>query len=132
MSLAVVDASVLVVFYAVDDSRHALVAEHLRAGDRLFAPAHLDAERLRTPRTGAPQQGPGPDHQEALTHLDGFPIPRMPLPPLLERMWELRDNVTPYAAANIAMAERLDAALVTSDARLVTAKGHTCTFGVIE
>jgi predicted nucleic acid-binding protein len=42
--LAVVDASVLAVFYAVDDSRHVLVAERLKAGDALFAPAHLDAE----------------------------------------------------------------------------------------
>jgi hypothetical protein len=44
VSLAVVDASVLAVFYAVDDSRHVLVAERLKVGDALFAPAHLDAE----------------------------------------------------------------------------------------
>ncbi len=67
----------------------------------------------------------------ALIHLAGFPIRRMPVPPLLERMWELRDNVTPYDAAYIALAERLDAALVTCDARLASANGPTCTFDLI-
>lgn len=43
----------------------------------------------------------------ALAHLAGFPIRRMPLPPLLERMWGLRKNVTAYDAAYIALAERL-------------------------
>ena len=55
----------------------------------------------------------------------------MPLPPLLERMWELRHNVTAYDAAYIALAERLDAVLITCDARLATANGPTCTFDVI-
>ena len=40
MSLAVVDASVLAVFYVADDPRHALVVERLKVGDLLFAPAH--------------------------------------------------------------------------------------------
>ena len=40
-------------------------------------------------------------------HLAGFPIHRMPLPPLLDRMWRLRSNVTAYDAAYVALAERL-------------------------
>jgi predicted nucleic acid-binding protein len=39
-----IDASILAVFYAADDPRRAVVAERLKAGDALFAPAHLDAE----------------------------------------------------------------------------------------
>ena len=132
MSLAVIDASVLAVFYAADDARHSLVAERLKAGDALFAPAHLDAEIVSALR-GLARRSQVLDHAvpSALTHLAGFPIRRMPLPPLLERMWELRHNVTAYDAAYIALAERLDAVLITCDARLATANGPTCTFDVI-
>ncbi len=55
----------------------------------------------------------------------------MPLAPLLERMWALRYNITAYDAAYVALAERLDAVLITCDARLVAATGSTCTFDLI-
>jgi len=132
VSLAVIDASVLAAFYAADDSRHALVAERLKVGDALFAPAHLDAEIVSALR-GMARRNRVLERAvpRALTHLAGFPIRRMPLPPLLERMWELRNNVTAYDAAYIALAERLGAVLITCDARLATASGPTCTFDLI-
>ena len=132
MSLAVVDASVLAVFYAADDPRHSLVAERLKVGDALFAPAHLDAEIVSALR-GMARSNQGLERvvPSALAHLAGFPIRRMPLPPLLERMWELRHNITAYDAAYVALAERLDAVLITCDARLATASGPNCTFDKI-
>ncbi|MBA2695091.1 MAG: type II toxin-antitoxin system VapC family toxin [Ornithinimicrobium sp.] len=132
MSLAVIDASVLAVFYAADDSRHTLVAERLKAGDGLFAPAHLDAEIVSALR-GMARTNPRLDRAVpgALAHLADFPIRRMPLAPLLVRMWELRHNITAYDAAYVALAERLDAVLVTCDTRLVTANGPHCTFDPI-
>ena len=132
MSLAVVDASVLVVFYAADDARHSLVADRLKMGDALFAPAHLDAEIVSALR-GMARSNRGLDQivPSALAHLAGFPIRRMPLPPLLDRIWELRHNITAYDAAYVALAERLDAVLITCDARLATASGPTCTFDKI-
>ncbi len=130
--MAVIDASVLAAFYAADDARHSLVAERLKAGDALYAPAHLDVEIVSALR-GMARKSQVLDQAvpSALTHLAGFPIRRMPLPPLLERMWELRNNVTAYDAAYIALAERLDAVLITCDARLATANGPTCTFDLI-
>ena len=132
MSLAVIDASVLAVFYAADDPRHDLVAERLKVGDALFAPAHLDAEVVSALR-GMARRSHGLEQvvPSALAHLAGFPIRRMPLPPLLERMWELRHNITAYDAAYIALAERLDAVLITCDGRLATASGPNCTFDQI-
>ncbi len=132
MSLAVIDASVLAVFYAADDSRHAQVAERLKAGDALFAPAHLDAEIVSALR-GMARGNTVLDRAvpRALAHLAGFPIRRTPLAPLLERMWQLRDNVTAYDAAYIALAERLDTAVITCDARLASATGPTCAFDLI-
>jgi len=53
------------------------------------------------------------------------------LAPFLERMWELRENVTPYEAAYVAMAERLDGALITCDTGLGAASGVRCTLDLI-
>ena len=132
MSLAVIDASVLVAFYAADDPRRLAVSERLTAGHALFAPAHLDAEvvsALRGMARGNPALGRSVP--SALAHLAGFPLRRMPLAPLLERMWELRDNITPYDAAYVALAERLDGQLITCDAKLVGSSGSRCAFDLI-
>jgi predicted nucleic acid-binding protein len=51
--------------------------------------------------------------------------------PLLARCWELRHNLTPYDAAYVALAEALDVALVTADARLSRASGIQCVVEVL-
>jgi predicted nucleic acid-binding protein len=43
--------------------------------------------------------------------------------PLLPRVWSLRKNLTAYDAAYVALAESLNATLVTSDAALARAPG---------
>ena len=67
----------------------------------------------------------------ALAHLAGFPIRRMPLAPLLGRMWELRSKITAYDAAYLALAERLDSRLITCDSRLTAAGGPRCSFDLV-
>jgi len=42
---------------------------------------------------------------------------------LLDRIWELKDNLSAYDAAYVALAETLNAPLVTTDARLAHAPG---------
>jgi predicted nucleic acid-binding protein len=132
VSLAVVDASVLTAFYASDDPRRATVSARLASGDALFAPAHVDAEVVSAlrglARVNARVARAAP---AALAHLAGFPIRRMPLPPLLDRMWQLRSNVTPYDAAYIALAERLASPLITCDAKLAGASRVRCSFDLI-
>jgi predicted nucleic acid-binding protein len=130
--LVVIDASVLTAFYASDDPRRAAITDRLAAGNALFAPAHLDAEVVSALR-GIARSNPALDQAvpRALAHLAGFPIRRMPLAPLLERIWELRTNVTPYDAAYVALAERLDSPVMTCDARLTTASGTRCAFELI-
>ncbi|HYZ40455.1 MAG TPA: type II toxin-antitoxin system VapC family toxin [Stellaceae bacterium] len=49
---------------------------------------------------------------------------RYPHDLLLQRVWELRTNLTAYDAVYVALAEALEAPLLTRDRRLATATGH--------
>ncbi len=59
----------------------------------------------------------------ALDRLSTLKISLYPHTAMLPRIWELRDNVSAYDAAYIALAETLEATLVTRDARLARAPG---------
>jgi predicted nucleic acid-binding protein len=61
---------------------------------------------------------------EALVDIAQLDATRYEHEPLLARMWELRANLTAYDAAYVALAEALEAPLVTLDARLAAAPGH--------
>jgi predicted nucleic acid-binding protein len=50
---------------------------------------------------------------------------------LVPRYWALRDNLTVYDAAYVALAEAFDAPLLTADARLARAPGPRCTVEVL-
>lgn len=56
---------------------------------------------------------------------------RYPGFPLLERVWELRGNLTADDASYVALAELLDCALLTGDARLARAPGIRCLTTVV-
>lgn len=62
----------------------------------------------------------------AASALDRLPVVIYPVEPLLARAWALRHSVTTYDACYVALAEVLDVALLTGDARLVGAHGPTC------
>ena len=67
----------------------------------------------------------------AIQALESFPIARISHRGLLERMWELRGNLTAYDAAYVALAEQLEISLVTGDIRLAGAPGIRCVVEVI-
>jgi len=60
-----------------------------------------------------------------------FGVSRWPSVGLYERIWELRDNLSAYDATYIALAEALDARLLTADARLAAAPGSRCPIEVV-
>lgn len=65
---------------------------------------------------------------EAWAHLG---IERVSVQGLLPRIWELRGNVSAYDATYVAVAEVLEAPLVTADGRLARAPGPRCPITVV-
>lgn len=98
----------------------------LGQGESLHAPHLLDVEVAQVLRRYAAAGDLSPDRGlEALADLADFPVNRYAHDMLLPRIWELRHNVTAYDAAYLALAEILDAPLVTCDAKLGSAPRHT-------
>jgi predicted nucleic acid-binding protein len=60
----------------------------------------------------------------ALADLADFPLHRYPHDFLLQHVWNLRNNFTAYDARYVALAEALDAPLLTRDKRLAASPGH--------
>jgi predicted nucleic acid-binding protein len=98
----------------------------LRSADTLFAPHLLDIEVAQVLRRyeqrGDLRETRG---REALQDLAAFPLTRCSHELILQRVWELRHSLSACDAAYIALAEALDAPLVTCDARLARAHGHS-------
>ncbi|MFQ5743421.1 MAG: type II toxin-antitoxin system VapC family toxin [Acidobacteriota bacterium] len=98
------------------------------AGESLHVPHILDVEVLQVLRryslTGDLDPARG---EEAVQDLLDFRLNRYPHEPLLPRVWELRHNLTAYDAVYVALAEALDAPLLTRDAKLASATGHAAT-----
>ena len=124
--MIVVDASVLLGIVAEDDDD----ARHLRnrlLDSRLFAPELVDLEVTSAIRRARRAGRIGAERAlHALADLSFLPMARISHTPLLSRVWDLRDNLTPYDAVYVALAELLDATLFTRDARLSRAPGLCC------
>jgi predicted nucleic acid-binding protein len=122
----VVDASVLAPALADDGPDGDAARERLR-GQTLVAPELIDLETTSVIRR---QSRAGQlDLRRAglaLADLVELPLRRAPHRPLLARCWELRENLTAYDAAYVALAEVLAIVLLTADARLAKAPGSRC------
>jgi predicted nucleic acid-binding protein len=127
----VVDASVLATALGDDGLDGDRARSRLR-GERLNAPELVDLEVASVLRRQA-RSGAVDDRRAALALADlaAMPLQRAPHRPLLVRCWELRDNLTIYDAAYIALAEALAVTLLTSDERLARAPGPRCRIEVL-
>lgn len=52
-------------------------------------------------------------------------------PGLIDRIWDLRANLSAYDATYVALAEALACPLLTADRRLAAAPGPVCTIQVV-
>jgi predicted nucleic acid-binding protein len=116
--LVVIDASA-VVNQLIGGGAAARVEHHTAQGSEdLHAPHALDLEVLSALRRLGPP--------EPLSDFLEMPVVRYPHTLLLPRMWELRHNFSAYDAVYVALAEGLEAPLLTSDRRLARAtRKHT-------
>lgn len=91
----------------------------------IHAPHLLDTEVAQVLRRFVREGLVAADRAEvALTILGDAAIARHPHYHLLPRIWELRHNMSAYDAAYVALAELLDASLLTRDRKLAAAPGH--------
>lgn len=92
------------------------------AGETLHAPHLLDIEIAQVLRRYVRSAIISAERgAEALTDLIDLPLSRYPHFVLLNRIWQMRHNLTAYDAAYLALAEALDAPLVTRDRAFVRA-----------
>lgn len=70
--------------------------------------------------------------REAIADLGDLDLHRHPHLDLLTRAWTLRENITAYDAMYVALAEALDAPIVTCDASLAGAPGRRARMEVIQ
>jgi predicted nucleic acid-binding protein len=103
------------------------VAERLVTSDSsLHAPHLLDVEVAQVLRRfvarGQVKEGRA---GQALAALADLPVERYSHEILLPRIWALRQNLTAYDAAYVALAEILGATLLTRDSRIHRAPGHS-------
>jgi len=102
------------------------------AAESLHAPHLIDVEvaqvlrRYVREKLITAQRG-----QEALEDLADLHLNRYPHDFLLPRMWELRSTLTAYDAVYVALAELLDATLLTCDRAIASAPNHTATVELI-
>lgn len=122
--MIVVDASVLVEVFLRTDAGRRAEDRLLRRAESIHAPALLDVEVAQVLRRYVTRgEMPASAARAAVNLLAVFPVERYLHEPLLPRMWELRDNLTAYDAAYVALAEGLRAPLYTADAKLAKAPG---------
>jgi predicted nucleic acid-binding protein len=130
--LIVVDASALLEVLLRTEAS-AVVEARLFMGETLHAPHLLDLEVAqvlrRYERAGELTARRG---GEALEDLALIRIERYPHHLFLPRVWALRRNATAYDACYLALAEALDAPLVTRDGRLAGVPGHGARVEVLE
>lgn len=130
--MLVLDASVLVEFLTESPRGKAVEERLLAQSGWLWAPAVVDAEVGHALRSEVRRRRLAlDDAEEALEYLMTMRLERVSHRFLAERSWELRDNLSFYDGLYVALAEALDAPLLTLDARLAKAPGIIAEVDVI-
>jgi predicted nucleic acid-binding protein len=123
----VVDASVLATALADDGPDGRAMRTRLARAGSLVAPDLVDVETTSALRRQWLAGGLELKRfRAAVSDLVALDMVRLPARPLLERVVELRNTVSAYDAVYVALAELLDATLLTADRRLAAAAGVCC------
>lgn len=128
----VVDAGVLAVALADDGEDGKRVRERL-LGCRIIAPDVADLEVLAVWRRAASSGAMG-ERRISLARRDlaELPVHRAGVGATLDRCWDLQSDLQACEAAYVALAEALDAPLLTTDRRLTRRDGVRCEIEVLD
>ncbi len=125
--MTVFDASVLVDALLVAGAAGDDAREVLRNRSVLHVPSIFAAEATSAIRSMRARGAVNPGQARgAVSKIKVVQTVQYPFEPFLDRVWELRDNLTVYDAWYVALAESLDTRLVTADLRLAQASGPRC------
>ncbi|MQS12243.1 type II toxin-antitoxin system VapC family toxin [Streptomyces kaniharaensis] len=125
--MIVVDASALVLALADEGPRGIAARAELASDGEWLAPEHVVVEVMQSLRGLYLAKELTAERVAELTvELAGLAIRKVEVAPLLGRIWELKDNLTPDDAAYVAVAEQYGVPLVTADLRLMRASGPRC------
>ncbi len=131
--MIVIDASALLEFLLQTPLGTRVEARLLRDGDEFHSPHLVDVEVTQGLRRLVRSREVSPDRaSEAIADLMDLDLHRHAHVDLLTRAWKMRENITAYDAMYVALAEALDAAIVTCDAPLANAPGHHARIEVVE
>src|SRR5206468_6016167 len=124
-NVIVVDASALLEVLLNTPAGQRIGDRLSAAGETLHAPHLVDLEVAQVLRRyTASGEMDAQRGLQALEDLGDLPLVRYPHDLFLSRIWDLRDNLTAYDAAYVALAEALAAPLVTRDAALASRGAH--------
>lgn len=124
--ILVVDASAVLEVLLQTSAGAPMMPRLLSQATSLHAPHLLDLEVAQVLRRFVRQGEIQPQRaRQALEDLLALPLERYSHNLLVPRVWELRENLTAYDAAYVALAEILDAPLLTRDDRIRKAPGHS-------
>ena len=131
--MIVIDASALMEVLLATGAGARVRARLFREEETLHAPHLLDLEIVHVLRRSCLIGEMQPDRAaQALAVLGDLRMVRHPHAPYVPRIWALRHSLTAYDAAYVALAEALDAPLVTRDRRMASAHGHRAKIEPIE
>jgi len=100
--------------------------------EQMHAPQLLDIENTQGLRRLVLQKEiTAPRSEQALQDLSDLVVERHDHRALIQRIWQLRDSLSVYDGAYVALVEALAAPLLTSDAELAGAHGHRATLELI-
>ncbi len=130
--MIVLDASAILEVLLATPAASSVLSRLTAPGETLHAPHLLDLEVLQVLRRYTANGDITVDraHQAVVDYLD-FPILRYAHEVLALRVWQLRDNLTAYDGAYVALAEALAAPVVTRDRRMVATRGHHATIELL-
>jgi predicted nucleic acid-binding protein len=131
--LIVIDASAVLELVLRTEKGKKVEARALMSEESLHAPHLIDVEVTQALRRLVQLKEIKADRaKQALDDHAALHIKRADHEDMLERLWELRDSVTAYDATYVALAEVLDAPLITCDSKLARSHGHRATVELIE